>query len=76
MSSTTNTTRDLDNKRKRLTQACELCRRKKIRCDGSKPTCGNCTRLNNECTYSTSSKKRGPRQGYIEMLEQRLAKME
>ncbi|KAI9259990.1 nuclear protein, partial [Helicostylum pulchrum] len=69
-------TRDLDNKRKRLTQACELCRRKKIRCDGGKPTCGNCTRLNSECTYSTNSKKRGPRQGYIEILEQRLAKME
>lgn len=30
MSSITNTTRDLDNKRKRLTQACELCRRKKV----------------------------------------------
>lgn len=49
---------------------------KKIRCDGSKPTCGNCARLKSECTYSSSSKKRGPRQGYIEMLEQRLAKME
>ncbi|ORE11409.1 hypothetical protein BCV72DRAFT_176659, partial [Rhizopus microsporus var. microsporus] len=67
---------DNENKRKRLTQACELCRRKKIRCDGIKPQCGNCARLNNECTYSTHVKKRGPRQGYIEMLEQRLAKME
>ncbi|KAI9480780.1 MAG: hypothetical protein EXX96DRAFT_564130 [Benjaminiella poitrasii] len=65
-----------EHKRKRLTQACELCRRKKIKCDGSKPACNNCKRLNNTCTYSSSSKKRGPRQGYIEMLEQRLAKME
>ncbi|KAI8378634.1 hypothetical protein BD560DRAFT_325049, partial [Blakeslea trispora] len=65
-----------ENKRKRLTQACELCRRKKIKCDGAKPGCGNCLKLNINCTYSTSNKKRGPRQGYIEMLEQRLAKME
>ncbi|CEP14954.1 hypothetical protein [Parasitella parasitica] len=75
MASTDNT-RENENKRKRLTQACELCRRKKIKCDGGKPTCGNCVRLNNTCTYSSSNKKRGPRQGYIEMLEQRLAKME
>ncbi|GAN00650.1 conserved hypothetical protein [Mucor ambiguus] len=75
MASSTHT-RENDNKRKRLTQACELCRRKKIKCDGGKPTCGNCTRLNSACTYSSSNKKRGPRQGYIEMLEQRLAKME
>ncbi|KAI8980911.1 fungal-specific transcription factor domain-containing protein [Pilobolus umbonatus] len=69
-------TKDPTVKRKRLTQACELCRRKKIKCDGLKPACGNCTKLNMECKYSTTSKKRGPRQGYIEILEQRLAKLE
>ncbi|KAI9254837.1 hypothetical protein BY458DRAFT_413124, partial [Sporodiniella umbellata] len=62
--------------RKRLTQACELCRRKKIRCDGVKPECHNCQRFKTVCVYSTNLKKRGPRQGYIEILEQRLAKME
>ncbi|KAI8343911.1 hypothetical protein BC941DRAFT_342194, partial [Chlamydoabsidia padenii] len=63
-------------KRKRLTQACDMCRKKKIKCDGGKPTCGNCMKLKRECTYIPSNKKRGPRQGYIEMLEKRLDKME
>lgn len=31
MSSSKNDSKDMDNKRKRLTQACELCRRKKVR---------------------------------------------
>ncbi|KAI1316649.1 hypothetical protein EDD11_009684 [Mortierella claussenii] len=63
-------------KRKRLTQACDPCRKKKIKCDGVKPSCANCTKLNGNCTYLPSMKKRGPRQGYIELLEKRLDKME
>ncbi|RUS22560.1 fungal-specific transcription factor domain-containing protein [Endogone sp. FLAS-F59071] len=63
-------------KRKRLTQACDICRKKKIKCDGGKPSCANCVRLQLACTYLPSNKKRGPRQGYIEMLEKRLDKME
>ncbi|KAF8942006.1 hypothetical protein BGZ47_006973, partial [Haplosporangium gracile] len=63
-------------KRKRLTQACDPCRKKKIKCDGIKPSCANCLKLNGNCTYLPSMKKRGPRQGYIELLEKRLDKME
>ncbi|KAK9762899.1 hypothetical protein K7432_010899 [Basidiobolus ranarum] len=63
-------------KRKRLTQACEGCRKKKVRCDGGKPACANCARRNIECTYVPSTNKRGPRQGYIEKLEKRLDMME
>ncbi|GJJ69666.1 hypothetical protein EMPS_02014 [Entomortierella parvispora] len=63
-------------KRKRLTLACSNCRRKKIKCDGVKPTCANCAKLGVECAYLPSMKKRGPRQGYIELLEKRLDKME
>ncbi|KAF9099144.1 hypothetical protein BGX23_003737 [Mortierella sp. AD031] len=63
-------------KRKRLTQACDPCRKKKIKCDGIKPSCANCIKLNGNCTYLPSMKKRGPRQGYIELLEKRLDKME
>ncbi|KAI7905015.1 uncharacterized protein BX663DRAFT_307897 [Cokeromyces recurvatus] len=74
--SSSNNSGNREHKRKRLTQACELCRRKKIKCDGGKPACNNCIRLKNICTYSSTNKKRGPRQGYIEILEQRLAKME
>ncbi|KAI8076223.1 fungal-specific transcription factor domain-containing protein [Thamnidium elegans] len=63
-------------KRKRLSLACNVCRRKKIKCDGVRPSCGKCIKLNQECSYTTSIKKRGPRQGHIELLEQRLKKME
>ncbi|CAO3567223.1 unnamed protein product, partial [Mortierella alpina] len=63
-------------KRKRLTQACDPCRKKKIKCDGLKPSCANCAKLSLNCTYLPSMKKRGPRQGYIELLEKRLDKME
>ncbi|KAI9258795.1 fungal-specific transcription factor domain-containing protein [Phascolomyces articulosus] len=63
-------------KRKRLAQACDVCRRKKIKCDGARPTCANCEKLGRQCTYNPNVKKRGPRQGYIEMLEKRLDKME
>ncbi|KAF9110374.1 hypothetical protein BGX27_006447 [Mortierella sp. AM989] len=63
-------------KRKRLTQACDPCRKKKIKCDGVKPSCANCAKINTNCTYLPSMKKRGPRQGYIELLEKRLDKME
>ncbi|KAF8978568.1 hypothetical protein BGZ46_006331 [Entomortierella lignicola] len=63
-------------KRKRLTQACDPCRKKKVKCDGIKPRCANCAKINANCTYLPSMKKRGPRQGYIELLEKRLDKME
>ncbi|RKO87638.1 hypothetical protein BDK51DRAFT_12186, partial [Blyttiomyces helicus] len=62
--------------RKRVTQACDACNKKKIKCDGLKPTCSNCTRSLSTCTYSRSAKKRGPRAGYIESLENRLKEME
>ncbi|KAI7864215.1 uncharacterized protein EV154DRAFT_388572, partial [Mucor mucedo] len=62
--------------RKRLSLACNVCRRKKIKCDGIKPVCGKCLKQDQECSYSSSNKKRGPRQGHIEILEQRLKKME
>lgn len=31
--------------------ACDTCRRRKIRCDSIRPTCGNCSRSNLACTY-------------------------
>jgi hypothetical protein len=63
-------------KRKRLTQACDACRKKKVKCSGEKPTCNNCTRLGVTCTYLPSTRKRGPRVGLVESLEKRLQQME
>ncbi|KAL0146196.1 Zn(2)-C6 fungal-specific transcription factor [Mucor lusitanicus] len=62
-------------KRVRASQACVHCRKKKIKCDESRPDCGQCQEANVLCEY-TEPKKRGPRKGYVQLLEERLAQME
>ncbi|KAA1476284.1 hypothetical protein DENSPDRAFT_806964 [Dentipellis sp. KUC8613] len=66
-------------KKRRVQRACDVCRRKKIRCDGGQMPgnkCSNCIAYNFECTYVEAAKKRGPPKGYVESLETRLEKME
>ncbi|CAL1713148.1 unnamed protein product [Somion occarium] len=51
--------------RARVYVACVQCRSRKIRCDGAKPICHNCTRkcaegVTPECTYDPAPKRRGP----------------
>ncbi|KAF2739478.1 hypothetical protein EJ04DRAFT_326679 [Polyplosphaeria fusca] len=41
----------IDYPRRRATIACEICRSRKSRCDGSRPKCRLCTELNAECIY-------------------------
>ncbi|KAG2188954.1 hypothetical protein INT44_004096 [Umbelopsis vinacea] len=69
------------SKRQRVSRACDLCRRKKIKCDGTIPICGNCQAFNLNCGYKDTTKKlkciqRGPPKGYIEAIENRLHRME
>ena len=61
---------DAVNKPKRI--ACVLCRRRKLRCDGARPTCGTCKRLAHDCAYDEVRKKSGPKRGYVKLLEARL----
>ncbi|KAG2018384.1 nuclear protein [Coprinopsis cinerea AmutBmut pab1-1] len=66
-------------KKRRIQRACDICRRKKIRCDGVQMPgnrCSNCIAYNFECTYVEAAKKRGPPKGYVESLENRLEKLE
>lgn len=70
------TQEQLDAKRRRVSRACDTCRRKKVRCDGLQPSCTNCTTFGFQCTFNDSAKKRGPPKGYIEALENRLHRME
>ncbi|TBU65203.1 fungal-specific transcription factor domain-containing protein [Dichomitus squalens] len=66
-------------KKRRIQRACDMCRRKKIRCDGAQMPnnrCSNCVSYRLECTYIEAAKKRGPPKGYVESLETRLEKME
>lgn len=57
-----------NRRRIRVSGACDVCRVRKDRCDGSRPTCDNCLRTRRECTYRPT-KKRGLRTGYVRALE-------
>ncbi|KAJ5380272.1 uncharacterized protein N7496_002700 [Penicillium cataractarum] len=56
--------------------ACVVCRRRKLRCDGKRPSCGTCSRLGHDCAYDEVRKKSGPKRGYVKQLEARLAQVE
>lgn len=67
------------SKKRKIQRACDICRRKKVRCDGGQMPgnrCSNCISYNLDCTYVEAAKKRGPPKGYVESLENRLEKME
>lgn len=64
------------HKRRRVTRACDECRRKKIKCDGKQP-CTHCSVYSYECTYDKpSNRRRNPAPQYIEALENRLQRAE
>ncbi|THU87624.1 hypothetical protein K435DRAFT_969816 [Dendrothele bispora CBS 962.96] len=55
-------------KRRRLQNACDECRRRKVRCDSSNMPDGNCSgciNLNIQCTHISKRKKRGPKTGSV-----------
>lgn len=65
-------------KRRRIARACDMCRKKKIKCDGKLPSCSHCVNYKTECVFTQVEKKRNPPKGakYIEGLENRLGRME
>ncbi|KAK5993404.1 ABC-transporter-regulating transcription factor [Cladobotryum mycophilum] len=68
----------LEAKRRRISRACDMCRKKKIKCDGKLPACTHCINYKTECVFTQVEKKRAPPKGakYIEGLENRLGRME
>ncbi|KAF3396960.1 hypothetical protein DPV78_007306 [Talaromyces pinophilus] len=44
-----------ERKRPRTLQACLPCRRRKVKCNGHKPRCHNCTRFDDECHWPSGS---------------------
>ncbi|CDK28604.1 unnamed protein product [Kuraishia capsulata CBS 1993] len=70
-------------KRARTAKACDYCRKKKIKCDGTSP-CSNCTSYETECSYTYVTKKRTTKRKRpntsknknVQELEKRLGKME
>ncbi|KAK7531764.1 fungal-specific transcription factor domain-containing protein [Phyllosticta citribraziliensis] len=67
-----------EHKRRRIARACDMCRKKKIKCDGKMPACSHCQNYKTECIFTQVEKKRNPPKGakYIEGLENRLGRME
>ncbi|KAJ6587705.1 fungal-specific transcription factor domain-containing protein [Mycena sp. CBHHK59/15] len=79
------------SKVRRVERACDTCRRRKSRCDGSQiegDTCSTCVENGLECTYLNAAAKRGPKRihsrsvdpsgtkDYTEQLETRLNQTE
>jgi hypothetical protein len=52
--------------------ACITCRKRKLKCDRSKPICSTCARLGRNCVYDEVRRKSGPKRGYANSLEERL----
>ncbi|KAL2191239.1 hypothetical protein L209DRAFT_674666 [Thermothelomyces heterothallicus CBS 203.75] len=50
-------------KRRRIARACDMCRKKKIKCDGKLPACTHCTNYKTECVFTQVEKKRNPPKG-------------
>ncbi|CAN6645018.1 hypothetical protein TRVA0_020S02652 [Trichomonascus vanleenenianus] len=69
---------EASSKRQRVSQACDWCRKKKIRCDGSKPTCTTCRNAGFNCVYTVTARK--PRtvkkKASVNDLEHRLERLE
>ncbi|KAJ7657176.1 fungal-specific transcription factor domain-containing protein [Mycena polygramma] len=66
-------------KKRRVQRACDVCRRRKSRCDGSQvpgDKCTICIEARLECTYIGAAPKRAGPEAYIASLEKRLAESE
>ncbi|KAI0377763.1 fungal-specific transcription factor domain-containing protein [Hypomontagnella monticulosa] len=56
--------------------ACEECRRRKARCDRSRPCCGNCNDTGKQCIFNDQRAQRGPKKGQIRALRDRVNTLE
>lgn len=66
------------SKRRRVAVACDACRTRKSRCDGSRPQCSLCRDLGFECIYSPPSASVNVivQKDYLQGLEGRIKKLE
>lgn len=48
--------------RNRASYSCHSCRRRKVKCDRQHPSCGNCSKMVEQCVYSDNTGK-GPHKG-------------
>jgi hypothetical protein len=62
--------------RHRVFRACEQCRSKKSKCDGTTPTCSTCRGLGINCNYGAPPKRRGLVPGSHSRLERKVKVLE
>jgi Fungal Zn(2)-Cys(6) binuclear cluster domain len=62
------------DKSTRVSHACELCREKRARCNGERPTCQRCAKLGTECQYGLA--KNDKRRKEVEDLKLRVGDYE
>ena len=60
--------------RRRSARACEACRTRKTKCDGTRPTCGQCAYHKNRCTYEDVKRVRD--QKMLDVLARRVDRYE
>ena len=67
-------------KRVKVAVACDVCRAKKVKCDGLRPICSPCARRSDRgipCEYSTETRtSHGPSKGYVHHLESKLRELQ
>ncbi|CEL53566.1 putative transcriptional regulatory protein C3C7,04 OS=Schizosaccharomyces pombe (strain 972 / ATCC 24843) GN=SPAC3C7.04 PE=3 SV=1 [Rhizoctonia solani AG-1 IB] len=68
------------SKRHVINRACDICRRRKVRCDGAQAadgrSCAYCLKHNIECTYNQMAPvRRGPSKAYVTHLETKIEKL-
>ncbi|KAI0451222.1 hypothetical protein F5B21DRAFT_487685 [Xylaria acuta] len=52
-----------------IRKACDLCYRRRIKCDGQKPRCSHCVIYNSNCTRQTAARKSTPKRGSTSVRE-------
>ncbi|CAG8695844.1 11514_t:CDS:2 [Dentiscutata heterogama] len=61
--------------RTKVTVACQACQKKKVKCTGVAP-CTNCNRTGHQCEFTGTAKKRGPRNGTVEVIKSSASRIE
>ncbi|KAH0586192.1 hypothetical protein H2248_007451 [Termitomyces sp. 'cryptogamus'] len=51
--------RSTKQRSKKITVACNFCRSRKLKCDGGRPACSQCTKRSHSCDYMPQNKRRG-----------------
>ncbi|TFB01689.1 hypothetical protein CCMA1212_006299 [Trichoderma ghanense] len=69
-----------ENERPVVVRACDMCRKKKIRCEPTTQGCSQCTKYGTRCHFTPIATKRKPRRPagfkYIAQLEERISGLE